>query len=192
MVAAIPLNRLLTETDGPFTKTGSRPSKPADVAVVIELLGSLHNVLPATIAGTVPEQPAQLAGAPFERPLESWIPLLDQPSLIDRPTTRISTMPLSEKEIADLKKLIKDQVDNYPGKYPPAKPGAEFVSPSKGPPSAPPEAAVTCPTSVGRNARLPSLGAGCRPEPSPRPARPLKQSTLWPRNSHPRSSGSAH
>lgn len=23
-------------------------------------------------------------------------------------------MPLSEKEIADLKKLIKDQVDNYP------------------------------------------------------------------------------
>ncbi|TYC53967.1 TatD family deoxyribonuclease [Zoogloea oleivorans] len=53
MVAEIPLNRLLTETDGPFTKTGSRPSKPADVAVVIELLGSLHNVLPATIAGTV-------------------------------------------------------------------------------------------------------------------------------------------
>ncbi|MFZ2266230.1 MAG: Qat anti-phage system TatD family nuclease QatD [Azonexus sp.] len=53
MVAEIPLNRLLTETDGPFTKTGSRPSKPADVAAVVELLGSLHNILPATIAGTV-------------------------------------------------------------------------------------------------------------------------------------------
>lgn len=53
MVAAIPLDRLLTETDGPFTKTGSRPSKPADVAAVVEMLGSLHNVLPTTIAATV-------------------------------------------------------------------------------------------------------------------------------------------
>jgi TatD DNase family protein len=53
MVAAIPIDRLLTETDGPFTKTGSRPSKPADVAVVVELLGSLHNVPAATIAATV-------------------------------------------------------------------------------------------------------------------------------------------
>ncbi|WP_321882771.1 Qat anti-phage system TatD family nuclease QatD [Burkholderia cepacia] len=53
MVAAIPLDKLLTETDGPFTKTGSRPSKPADVAVVVEMLGNLHNVLPATIAATV-------------------------------------------------------------------------------------------------------------------------------------------
>ncbi|VWB88008.1 hydrolase, TatD family [Burkholderia lata] len=53
MVAAIPLDRLLTETDGPFTKSGPRPSKPADVAVVIELLGSMHNVLPSTIAATV-------------------------------------------------------------------------------------------------------------------------------------------
>lgn len=53
MVAAIPLDRLLTETDGPFTKTGPRSSKPADVAVVVELLSSLHNVLPTTIAATV-------------------------------------------------------------------------------------------------------------------------------------------
>jgi TatD DNase family protein len=53
MVAAIPIDRLLTETDGPFTKTGSRPSKPADVAVVVELLGSLHNVPAATVAATV-------------------------------------------------------------------------------------------------------------------------------------------
>lgn len=53
MVAAIPIDRLLTETDGPFTKTGSRPSKPADVVVVVEMLSSLHNVPPATIAATV-------------------------------------------------------------------------------------------------------------------------------------------
>lgn len=53
MVAAIPIDRLLTETDGPFTKTGSRPSKPADVAVVVEALGRLHSVSSATIAATV-------------------------------------------------------------------------------------------------------------------------------------------
>ncbi len=53
MVAAIPLNRLLTETDGPFTKTGQRPSKPADIVAVVELLGNIHNVLPETIMTTV-------------------------------------------------------------------------------------------------------------------------------------------
>ncbi|CAE6857971.1 MULTISPECIES: Qat anti-phage system TatD family nuclease QatD [Paraburkholderia] len=53
MVAALPIDRLLTETDGPFTKTGSRPSKPADVAVVVEMLGKLHNVPSATVATTV-------------------------------------------------------------------------------------------------------------------------------------------
>ena len=32
MVQAIPLDRMLTETDGPFTRTGDRPSQPTDVA----------------------------------------------------------------------------------------------------------------------------------------------------------------
>lgn len=53
VVSTIPINRLLTETDGPFTKTGSRPSKPSDVEVVVEKLARLHNVAPATIAATV-------------------------------------------------------------------------------------------------------------------------------------------
>ena len=53
MVAAIPIDRLLTETDGPFTKTGSRPSKPADVSLVVEALGRLYNVPPATVAAIV-------------------------------------------------------------------------------------------------------------------------------------------
>jgi len=53
MVAAIPLDRLLTETDGPFTKTAERPSKPADVAVVVEALGRLHCVDASTLAATV-------------------------------------------------------------------------------------------------------------------------------------------
>lgn len=46
MVQVIPLDRMLTETDGPFTSTGGRPSQPADVAVVLDTLGRLHD-LPA-------------------------------------------------------------------------------------------------------------------------------------------------
>lgn len=38
VIAAIPLDRVLTETDGPFTKTGNRPATPADVALVVEVL----------------------------------------------------------------------------------------------------------------------------------------------------------
>lgn len=53
MVAAIPLDRLLTETDGPFTKTAERSSKPADVAVVVEALGHLHGLSAETLAATV-------------------------------------------------------------------------------------------------------------------------------------------
>jgi TatD DNase family protein len=44
MVSALPLERLLTETDGPFTKTDERPSKPSDVLVVIEAIGRLHGL----------------------------------------------------------------------------------------------------------------------------------------------------
>lgn len=46
MVQVIPLDRMLTETDGPFTRTSESPSRPADVAVVVEALGRLHR-LPA-------------------------------------------------------------------------------------------------------------------------------------------------
>ncbi|MBU1396350.1 MAG: TatD family hydrolase [Gammaproteobacteria bacterium] len=53
MVAAIPLDRLLTETDGPFTKTDDRPSKPADVAVVVESLSRIHDVAASALAATV-------------------------------------------------------------------------------------------------------------------------------------------
>ncbi|RYH50061.1 MAG: TatD family deoxyribonuclease [Alcaligenaceae bacterium] len=53
MVQAIPLNRMLTETDGPFTRTGERPSQPADVTVVVEALGRLHGLLAADVARKV-------------------------------------------------------------------------------------------------------------------------------------------
>src|SRR3546814_14065790 len=47
MMQTIPLDRMLTETDGPFTRAGDRPSQPADVAGVVGALGRLHG-LPAT------------------------------------------------------------------------------------------------------------------------------------------------
>lgn len=53
MVAAIPLDRLLTETDGPFTKTADRPSKPADVAIVVEALSRLHAMSTPAFAAMV-------------------------------------------------------------------------------------------------------------------------------------------
>lgn len=53
MVQAIPLDRLLTETDGPFTRVGERPSQPADVAVVVEALGRLHGLPAAEVASVI-------------------------------------------------------------------------------------------------------------------------------------------
>lgn len=53
MVALIPLDRLLTETDGPFTKTGERPSKPADVAIVIEALSRIHRMPTSMVAAII-------------------------------------------------------------------------------------------------------------------------------------------
>jgi TatD DNase family protein len=50
MASTIPLNRVLTETDGPFTKTAGRHSKPSDVVLVVEALGRLHGI-PATAVG---------------------------------------------------------------------------------------------------------------------------------------------
>lgn len=44
MVSSLPIDRLLTETDGPFTQTGGRPSKPSDVLIVVEALGCLHGL----------------------------------------------------------------------------------------------------------------------------------------------------
>lgn len=53
MVQVLPLDRMLTETDGPFTRTGNRPSQPADVAAVVEGLGRLHGLAASDIAQLV-------------------------------------------------------------------------------------------------------------------------------------------
>lgn len=52
-VAELPVYRLLTETDGPFTKTGERPSTPSDVADVVLDLAALTKVTPIEMARTI-------------------------------------------------------------------------------------------------------------------------------------------
>jgi hypothetical protein len=41
---AFPLGRVLTETDGPLTRSGSRPAEPSDVWQAVEGLASLHGL----------------------------------------------------------------------------------------------------------------------------------------------------
>ncbi|GAD58535.1 TatD family hydrolase [Brevundimonas sp. BAL450] len=53
LVASLPLNRLLTETDGPFTQTAGRPSKPSDVADLISPLASLRGVTAESLRQTL-------------------------------------------------------------------------------------------------------------------------------------------
>lgn len=55
LFSVIPPGRLLTETDGPFTKTGERPSKPADVALMTQALGLLYGMSALDLAKTVRE-----------------------------------------------------------------------------------------------------------------------------------------
>jgi len=50
---ALPLDRVLTETDGPFTKTGARPAMPSDVWIAVEGLARVHGMEPAEISATV-------------------------------------------------------------------------------------------------------------------------------------------
>jgi TatD DNase family protein len=53
VIAAIPLDRMLTETDGPFTKTGNRPAAPADVALVAGGLGKRLDLPVTTVQNVI-------------------------------------------------------------------------------------------------------------------------------------------
>ena len=53
VVATLPMDRLLTETDGPFTLSDGRPTKPGDVATAVKELALLHRVEEDTLARAV-------------------------------------------------------------------------------------------------------------------------------------------
>lgn len=44
MTKALPLDRILTETDGPFTRIDARPTRPSDVWIAVEGLAQLHGM----------------------------------------------------------------------------------------------------------------------------------------------------
>ena len=49
----LPLDRILTETDGPFTQIASHPATPSDVWVAVEGLARLHDVSSADMSATI-------------------------------------------------------------------------------------------------------------------------------------------
>jgi TatD DNase family protein len=53
MVASLPLDRLLTETDGPFVKINGRDARPSDVSQTIEALARARSMPPTELAETV-------------------------------------------------------------------------------------------------------------------------------------------
>jgi hypothetical protein len=53
LLAELPLDRILTETDGPFTKCGDRPARPGDVAITVEALARVRGLNPDVIAAVV-------------------------------------------------------------------------------------------------------------------------------------------
>jgi TatD DNase family protein len=53
LVTTLPVERLLTETDGPFTQIDGRPTRPADVETTIGTLANLRHLTPGVTAATV-------------------------------------------------------------------------------------------------------------------------------------------
>jgi len=52
-VSSLPLDRLLTETDGPFCKNNGQPVRPADVSIVIDLLASELKMTPNVVTKAI-------------------------------------------------------------------------------------------------------------------------------------------
>jgi TatD DNase family protein len=53
LVASLPLGRLLTETDGPFTQTEGRPTRPTDVRLAVDGLARIFGLDQADISRAI-------------------------------------------------------------------------------------------------------------------------------------------
>ncbi|OGU16785.1 MAG: hydrolase TatD [Geobacteraceae bacterium GWC2_53_11] len=53
LVADLPIDRILTETDGPFTQIDGHPSEPSDMHVTIDVIARVRNVPSHEIARTI-------------------------------------------------------------------------------------------------------------------------------------------
>jgi TatD DNase family protein len=64
LLATLPADRLLTETDGPFTHLGHRPTRPTDVITVVEGLARTRGASAIAIASTIRENLRTLLADP--------------------------------------------------------------------------------------------------------------------------------
>ena len=53
LIESLPVERILTETDGPFTKIGERPAEPADYEATIREIARVRNTSPEVFANSV-------------------------------------------------------------------------------------------------------------------------------------------
>ena len=53
LIAALPLDRLLTETDGPFVEQDGQPVRPRDVVSTVAELATLHQISADAMAGAI-------------------------------------------------------------------------------------------------------------------------------------------
>jgi TatD DNase family protein len=53
LACVLPSDRLLTETDGPFTQVGGRPACPADVSGTVKEIADLRHVSPDELAASI-------------------------------------------------------------------------------------------------------------------------------------------
>lgn len=53
IVSAVPQDKLLTESDGPFVKVDNRPARPRDVELVVRGLAELYNSTASQVTGTL-------------------------------------------------------------------------------------------------------------------------------------------
>jgi TatD DNase family protein len=63
LIASLPPDRVLTETDGPFVRLGDMPAKPRDVVKVITGLGSLWRMDEGTVISTIQKNLTTLLAA---------------------------------------------------------------------------------------------------------------------------------
>lgn len=64
LIANLPLGRVLTETDGPFTNIQGRPARPTDAHFAVEVIASILRVAPEAVSGRVRENLQTLLGPP--------------------------------------------------------------------------------------------------------------------------------
>lgn len=63
LIISLPADRLLTETDAPFTKVCGRPACPADVEITIEAMANLRKVKPTAMTNLIVRNLKTLLGS---------------------------------------------------------------------------------------------------------------------------------